>query len=184
MILEEIGFDDIHPLSFRPILDAWFRQKGEAAYPPVSAIDPFIVPSLAPNVILLEVTSDTFAYRVIGDEIRQVVGRDLRNLTIRDFLGDTAYARLIEEQFRRSVEDRVPLYSVHHFRRQRDQLILATRRIIMPYAKDGRASRLLAFQTIDDFPPGQIALPTLDLMSRTVFRVAPPHRPGGSGGPP
>lgn len=177
MTLDDIGIGDVHPLSFRPILDAWFRERGDAACPPVSAINPFIVPALAANVILLEVVGDSFTYRVIGDEIRKVVGRDLRNLTVRDFLGATPYARLMEEQFRRAADGGAPIYSVHHFRRQVDGLVLATRRIVMAYGEGDRVTRLLAFQTIDDSPPGEISVPTLDLMSRTVFRLVAPVSP-------
>ena len=117
---------------------------------------------------------DRFDYRLLGDEIRQLVGQDLRGLSVQQFMGETPYAQLIEAQFRRTIADRAPLYSVHDFRRAEDGLTLSARRIVMPYADGDRVSRLLAYQTVVGADTvGQTVLAP-QLISRTVFRVRTP----------
>ncbi|MFC3229686.1 PAS domain-containing protein [Marinibaculum pumilum] len=176
MNIEEIGIAEIHPASFQTLLAAWYRQKGARDYPPAAALDPFLAPTLLPNAILLEVDGDRFIYRLIGDAIRQLVGQDLRGKSVQEFMGDTDYARLIEEQFRRTIADRAPLYSVHDFRRPEDGLTLSARRIVMPYADGGRVTRLLAYQVAEGLEPvGGVTILEPQLLSRTVFRVRAPQ---------
>ncbi|MFC3229687.1 PAS domain-containing protein [Marinibaculum pumilum] len=175
MSLEEVAIGEVQPDLVQPLLKAWFSGGSDGGCPSVSAIKPFLVPALVPNIMLLEPAGDSFVYRVVGEDLQQLAGRNLRGLTVRDLYGETDYGRMIEAHYRQAVADRRPIHLEDRYRRPQDGLTLATWRVVMPYATDGAVTRLLAVQTFEDGtePDSLPVLPEAAAVRR-MCRVAAP----------
>ncbi len=172
-----IAFDQVEPARFRQVLQTWFalRRDGLIA-PPVESLDPFVVPSLVPHIILLEVEPGAFRYRVVGGKVQIATTGNPVGRTVRDVVGDGGYHDLIRAQFRIATEQGDAIYSRHHFRRPKDGRSVRANRILMPYGDGERVTRLLAYQLLDEITGDRLpeGRELMDLLPRTVFRVAPP----------
>lgn len=174
----QIAIDEVEPEPYRRILQAWREQRGAARFPPPEKIDPFIVPYLAANLLLLEVSGETLTYRVIGDKVVTAVGTGLKGRTMREVFGDTAYIGIIEEQLLECVSSARPLYSRHDFELPgagHDSVRLHRRawRIALPYGDGDCVTRLLCYQlfsqSIDVGLRKEIDFEKL--IPKTVFKV-------------
>jgi len=146
-----IAIDDIEPESFQQILNAWCGQRDGAAFPPAGEIDPFLLPALAPNLILYEVTDSAITFRVVGEKVVTTAGSNLKGRTLAEAFGDTPYVHMVEGQLRECAASGVPLYSRHDFQLRDDTYEDAYHsrkawRIALPYGEGGRVTRLLCYQ--------------------------------------
>lgn len=174
MELETVSIELVNPRSFRPVLEGWYRQKGDADCPCRGQIQPFLVPRLAANAILLGVEGEDYTYRLVGENIRQVIRHRLKGLKVREVLGDTDYYRAVAEQLRFATSRRVPLYSVHRLLRPEDGLPVAAWRIVMPYREGDAVTRLLTYQVYDISAAPEPPQEMREMLPQTVFRVLPP----------
>lgn len=174
----EIAVGDVEPEAYRRILQAWRDQCGTARFPAVEKIDPFLVPNLAANLLLLEVTGETLTYRLLGDKVVTAVGTGLKGKTLREVYGDTDYVRIIERQLLECVASCRPLYSCHDFQ-LRDDGYGDTRqhrkawRIALPYGDGERVTRLLCYQLFSQNIEISFRkdIDFESLMPKTVFKV-------------
>lgn len=174
----KIAIGDVEPEAYRRILQAWCEQRGMARVPQVEKIDPFIVPSLAANLLLLEIDGETITYRVLGDKVVTAVGTGLKGKTLREVYGDTDYVAVIERQLLECAATATPLYSCHDFQLP-DSSYDSPRqhrkawRIALPYGEGERVTRLLCYQlfsrNIDVSFSKDIDFEKL--MPKTVFKV-------------
>jgi len=148
---QRIAVDDLEPAPYRKIVRAWCEQRGEARFSPLEKIDPFVVPNLASNLVLLEVAGETLTYRVLGDAVVLAVGTNLKGKTLRQVYGDTDYVRVIEQQLLACAARGVPIYSNHDFQLPDDGVSgfgnhRKAWRIALPYGDEQDVTRLLCYQ--------------------------------------
>lgn len=178
MSFESIALSEVEPESYRTIIEAWSKQRGDLPFPPAEKIDPFVVPALAPNVILLEVQDGTLIYRILGEKVITALKTSPKGRTITEAFGDTPYMRLIRSQLLECAASGMPLYSCHdfHLPENGQGLTGQTRkawRIALPYGEPDRVSRLLCYQLFSD----DIEVTWLQgtdfnqLLPKTVFKV-------------
>jgi hypothetical protein len=150
-----IDIDGVEPEAYREILRAWCAQREGRRFPLKQRIDPFVVPSLAANIILFEVQGETLIYRVLGEKVLTALKADIRGKTPIEALGDTPYIRLIQQQLLECAATGTPLYSRHDFRLD-DALPTGTSqsrqawRIALPYGDEDRVTRLLCYQLFSE----------------------------------
>ncbi|GAB4364975.1 MAG: hypothetical protein Kow00114_21930 [Kiloniellaceae bacterium] len=173
-----IAIDRIEPQSYREILRAWCAQREGQPIPEKDRIDPFLVPALAGNLILYEVSGEDFVFRVVGEKVLTAVGANLRGMTLRQALGDRPYRHMIERQLSECAACGVPLYSRHDFHIGDDASLSVSHnrrawRIALPYGEAGRVTRLLCYQLFSkDFTaraPQDVDFEAL--LPKTVFKI-------------
>lgn len=173
-----IAIDSIEPQSYRHILHAWCAQREGEPIPGKEKIDPFLVPTLAANLILYEVADEDFVFRVVGEKVLTAAGAKLRGMTLRQVLGDRPYRHMIERQLSECAASGVPLYSHHDFQLGSDEpfTVASSRkawRIALPYGDEGRVTRLLCYQLFSKDitlqQPQDIDFESL--LPRTVFKI-------------
>lgn len=173
-----IAIDSIEPQSYREILRAWCAQRGGQPIPGKDRIDPFLVPTLAANLILYEVAGEDFIFRVVGEKVLTAAGTKLRGMTLRQVLGDRPYRHMIERQLSECAASGVPLYSRHDFQFVSGEpfAVPSARkawRIALPYGEHGQVTRLLCYQL---FSRELVLEPQQDidfesLLPKTVFKI-------------
>ena len=177
-----IAADDIEPESYRTIVRAWNDQRGEASFPPKDKIDPFVVPTLAANLILYEVAGKDLIYRVVGEKVLTAIGTRLRGHSLRAAFGDTPYVDMIESQLLECAASGVPLYSRHDFQLAPKAPFAVSRtrkawRIALPYGEaDGEnkgVTRLLCYQLFSQTieVPFQQDIDFAGLIPKSVFKI-------------
>lgn len=116
---------------------AWCRQALECSgVPPRSAFDPIDFPSVLPTLAIYEfVPGDAVRLRLIGTEIVRAWGTDNTGRYLHEIM-QGAYHEFIRGQIDRCATDRVPLFSRSRFQWDRGRT-LDTRRLLVPYARDG-----------------------------------------------
>lgn len=173
-----IAIAEIEPAVYQEILHGWRAQRGGAAYPPIEKIDPFLVPALAGNLILYEVTESAITFRIVGEKVVTLAGKNLKGRTLADAFGETPYTQMVERQLRECADCGVPLYSVHDFQLRDevyDDAVHSRKawRIALPYGADGRVTRLLCYQLFSQQIETQFAR-DIDygrLLPKTVFKI-------------
>lgn len=181
MSLATIALGEVVPPVFQTLLRGWFAQRPPGDCPPAAEMKPFLVPSLAAHVLLIEVDGDHYIYRLVGERIRDMVQEPLKGRAVRDVLGDTEYCRLVIAQFRLGVAHRWPYYSVHYCQRPDDSAQVGAWRIALPYRQGDHVTRLLTYQIFDRNMRLGDDIEARDLLPRSVFWVADPD---GNGPPP
>lgn len=172
-----IAIEDIEPASYQEILRTWCEQREGRAFPLTEKIDPFLVPSLVPNLILYDVQGPMITFRLVGEKVLTTAGTNPKGMTLIEAFGDTPYIRMVEVQLRECVRTGIPLYSRHDFQVQNGSL--GTKhsrkawRIALPYGTEERVTRLLCYQLFSE----EIDLPArkdIDfdkLLPKTVFKI-------------
>lgn len=158
VIDNRITGEEIAEAELRELVRVWFRQAGEeGGVPHRRRIDPFSIPSLSASLILFDVGEEgRLTYRIMGEAIKAAVRRNPIGLTPDELLGGGAYADFIVAQLSDCVDAGTPVYSKHDFVLEHEQVARRSARIAMPYAADGRVSRLLAYQMISEaFEPSK-----------------------------
>ncbi len=148
-VFERIAIGEIQPESYQEILGHWCDQRGGRAFPLRQQIDPFVVPTLAANIILFEVQDGRLIYRVLGERVITALKTDIRGKSPKEAFGDTPYIRMIEQQLLACAARGIPIYSCHDFRLEDPGYGSQSRkawRIALPYGDDGCVSRLLCYQ--------------------------------------
>lgn len=152
VVTETIDSGEIAEDELRQLVRMWFGQADEAGdTPDRRRIDPFAVPSLASSLALFDVGPEgRLTYRVMGENIRKVIRTNPIGLSPREVLGEGPYSAFIENQLLDCVDRRLPIYSKHDFVVVEEKTVRRSVRIVMPYADDGRVSRLLGFQMFSE----------------------------------
>ena len=150
-----ISIDEIEPEPYRAILRAWCAQRGDRPCPLKEQIDPFVVPALAANLLLMEVQGKTLTYRVVGEQVVTAVRDNIKGKTLKQAFGDTPYVRMVEHQLLECAASGIPLYSVHDFQLGDTSYGGPAQsrkawRIALPYGEDDRVSRLLCYQLFSE----------------------------------
>jgi len=117
---------------------AWWREADlHHAVPPRASFDPIDFPSCLPTLVLYEFTEDdAVRLRLVGTEIAKVWGTDYTGRCLHEFM-DGEYHDFIRGHIDQCREERVPLFSHSRFQWDRGRA-LDTRRLLLPYAKNGK----------------------------------------------
>ena len=128
---------DCHP-KVRALHDYWTAKRGERPIPRRADLDPIEIPTLLPNVFLIDVKGEApqlLVYRVFGTALVDLFGFDF---TLQEVGKGTLPEHLPEMRARyaRVIRERQPFY---HRTRMRDRLNDFTEvdRIILPLSQDG-----------------------------------------------
>jgi len=105
--------------------------------PSRASFDPIDFPSCLPTLVLYEFTEDdAVRLRLVGTEIAKVWGTDYTGRCLHEFM-DGEYHDFIRGHIDQCREERVPLFSHSRFQWDRGRA-LDTRRLLLPYAKNGK----------------------------------------------
>lgn len=130
-----------HP-RLRQLLAFWDGQRGGAAMPAQSCIDPLALRSWLGNLILVEVApAGEYRYRVYGTGLAEYFGRDLTGKTTAVLR--PAVRELVHREYGEVCRTARPLL-VTHMRRVHEQPMVMEK-LILPFAgASGDVARLLA----------------------------------------
>jgi len=128
---------DCHP-KVRALHDYWAAKRGERPMPRRADLDPIEIPTLLPNVFLIDVKGEApqhLVYRVFGTALVDLFGFDFTRQevgkgTLPEHLPE------VRERYGRVIRERRPFY---HRTRLRDRLndFTDVDRIILPLSQDG-----------------------------------------------
>ena len=173
-----IAIDQIEPPVYRDIIRRWCEQRDGRAFPLKERIDPFVVPTLAANLVLYEVDGKELIFRVLGEKVLTTVGINLRGKTLRGALGESDYVLMVERQLHECAASATPLYSIHDFRLPPGLLTGSVDsrkawRIALPYGEADRVTRILCYQLFSEEiePPLREAIDFAALLPKTVFKI-------------
>jgi hypothetical protein len=128
---------DCHP-KIRALYEYWAGKRGGRALPARADLDPIDIPSLLPNVFLIDVAPGDppqLTYRVFGTGLVALFGYDF---TLQEVGKGTLpeYLPELRERYGRVVRERRPFY---HRTRLKDRLndFTDVDRIILPLSTDG-----------------------------------------------
>ncbi len=174
------------PLPYRPLvrfLEYWLARRGDRRCPDKADIDPIDIAPLVPDIYLLDAPEDghTYRYRLAGDRVERLLGREVRGLTHRELHGGGADSVVAREVVRSEREYAwIARECAGAFRTTRllipDREHVRMARLTLPLScAGGRARHLIAMMIeVDGTSPAGMAHFGIDLV-----RLVPMELPDG-----
>lgn len=152
VVIETLIADDLVAApDFLSYVERWRADCDGPTAPLVERIDPFIVPRLAPNLLLIDVEAGPcFRYRLVGEEVRRRVGVPLAGRLHREVFPPGSYTDIIRAQLSATVGSGRPLYSEHDYQDRDGRFLRRAVRLALPYRCPSGAGRILALQLFGD----------------------------------
>jgi hypothetical protein len=120
------------------LYEHWLTWRGSRRMPSRADIDPFSMPKLLPNLMLIDVSHEPmrFRYRVVGTNVVAATGEDRtgQDFDATEFM--LAYP-FIREQYVAVVSTGEPLYSLEPFRRRDSGKEYQVERLMLPLSRTG-----------------------------------------------
>jgi len=143
------------------LFEYWCSKRRGRLMPAMADIDPVEIAWSLSRIYLLDYTaSQEFIYRLAGNEVAGIFGRaNLKGLQPRDFL-PAERAALVEQRFRRIVEERCILWMKGLIYLRADRTSIGER-LVLPLSDSGGdgVTGLLGMSVIDSTPPGPADAP-------------------------
>ena len=137
---------DCHP-KIRALYDYWAARRRGRAMPARADIDPIEIPSLLPNVFLVEVPAvGPMTYRVFGSALVALFGRELTGRPLGEGAKDEQLPEILD-RYGRIVAERRPYYHRARLNERRNDFT-QVERIILPLSTDGVQVEQLIGMTI------------------------------------
>jgi hypothetical protein len=148
-----VGPDRIVQPILRRGFDYWQSKRRDGRLPARSAIDPTEIPSLLPHVELSEVIDGgaDFRFRLVGTHLVDTDAVNPTGILFSRFFEMPAYAAYMFRLYRHVVATGRPVWSGSRIPMPLRGLDVATERLYLPLATDGRTvDMVLNFQVCDD----------------------------------
>ncbi len=172
-VIEDLLPDDLVVVpDFLVYVNHWRRHCAGLSPPQVERIDPFLVPRLASNLLLIDVEEGPcFRYRLVGEEVRRRVGLPMVGRLHREIFPPGPYTDIIRAQLKAVVGNARPLYSEHDYLDREGRFQRRAIRVAMPYRCADGGRRILALQLFGDELLSVPLRPEGDVRQLNPFRV-------------
>lgn len=137
------------------LYDYWRQKRGTRALPARRDLDPVEIPSILPNVILLDVVSETqrMRARVVGTKVVGWYGSDYTGKYLDEIdFGDQRDQVLSD--YRACLSSAKPQLEFRQFRTDSD-ILIRMERVILPLSDDGETVNMLLSGLSFEEQPGQ-----------------------------
>ncbi len=135
-----------------PILGAaltyWRAKRGSRSMPARRDIDPVEVPTLLPNLLLIDIIDDRYRFRLVGSELVYAYGRDYTRHYADEFFEDSR-AKNIIEVYGMVRDARQPVFMRSRYQTTRDRDLIANRLYLPLSADDHNVNMILGALTFE-----------------------------------
>lgn len=172
---QRIAVGEVEPEGYRALAGSWIERTGDRLCPELEELNPFEVPALVGSIVLFDIDGEDIRYRLAGEHAMRELGRDIVGKRLADALRDPDYSALVFAILDFARREPAPYLVQHRFRRPADGLTIGTRRLVLPYGRDGEVRRLQTYMLFEDglreLRPGDVDITTV--LTTAMIRIVP-----------